>query len=125
MLNIVLVTPRPEALQTFAGALSAQPGVRLKHVTSGREALGAAHLAAPHLVIIDAKLPDMEPLDLVQKLLTVNALVNTAVVSPLAEAEFHEASEGLGVLSRLPLDPGEKEAADLMGKLRLVLGEQP
>jgi DNA-binding response OmpR family regulator len=125
MLRIVLVTPRPEALEKFAAALSAHAGVRLEQVTSGSGALAAVSLAAPHLVIIDAKLPDMEPLELVQKLLTVNALVNTAVVSPLAEAEFHEASEGLGVLSHLPLDPGEKEAADLMGKVRLVLGEQP
>ena len=89
---------------------------------SGAEALETAEASAPHLVIIDTGLPDYEPLELVQKLLMVNAMVNTAVVSPLSEEEFHEASEGLGVLARLPGEPGETDAADLLDKLRMVLG---
>jgi hypothetical protein len=52
----------------------------------------------------------------------VNAMVNTAVISPLAEADFHEVSEGLGVLGRLPEEPGESDAYDLLGKLKRVLG---
>ena len=82
----------------------------------------AVRTSPPHLVIIDANLPDTPPLELVQKLLMVNAMVNTAVISPLAEEEFHEASEGLGVLCRLPLEPGTAEAADLLRKLRKLLG---
>ncbi len=78
--------------------------------------------ACPHLVVVDSDLPDTDPLGLVQKLLMVNAMVNTAVISPLAEEQFHEASEGLGVLSRLPVEPGHSDAADLLHKLRRVLG---
>ena len=74
-------------------------------------------------MIIDTGLPDSAPLALVQKLLLVNAMVNTAVVSPLSEAEFHEASEGLGVLARLPGEPDETDAADLLIKLKTLLGE--
>ena len=73
-------------------------------------------------MIIDADLPDMAPLDLVQKLLIVNAMVNTAVVSPLSDEEFHEASEGLGILGRLPNDPGMNDAGEMLHKLRTVLG---
>jgi hypothetical protein len=73
-------------------------------------------------VIIDSDLPDIAPLDLVLKLVKVNAMVNTAVVSPLSDEEFHEASEGLGVLGRLPVNPGERDAAGLLGKLKVVLG---
>jgi DNA-binding NarL/FixJ family response regulator len=122
MLRIVLATARPEALQAFAAALSSNPEVHLQHVASGAEALEAVRVSAPHLVIIDSGLANNEPLELVQKLLMVNAMVNTAVVSPLSEEEFHEASEGLGVLGRLPKEPGESDAADLLGKLRMVLG---
>jgi DNA-binding response OmpR family regulator len=96
MLRLVLATNRPKALQAFAAALSSNPEVQLTHVVSGAEALAAAHTSSPHLVIIDADLPDIAPWELVQKLLTVNAMVNTAVISPLSEAEFHEAGEGLG-----------------------------
>jgi DNA-binding response OmpR family regulator len=122
MLHLVLVTPRLEALRSFIEALSSNPEVRLEHVNSGAAALAAVRTVAPHLVIIDAGLPDTAPLELVQRLLMINALVNTAVISPLSEVQFHEASEGLGILSRLPIEPGRLEANDLVGKLRIILG---
>ena len=123
MLLIVLASAHPEALHSFAAALSADPEVQLQQVTSGTEALEVGRTFPPHLMIIDY-LADIEPLSLVQKLLTVNAMVNTAVVSPLADEEFHEASEGLGILGRLPVESGMSEAADLLQKLRQVLGRQ-
>ncbi|MCK9376634.1 MAG: response regulator [Syntrophobacterales bacterium] len=122
MLHIVLASARPKAMQAFAAALSSDQEVKLENVVSGAEALEAVRTTAPHLVIIDADLPDTAPLDLVQKLLMVNALVNTAVVSPLSEEEFHEASEGLGILSGLPTEPGRSDAEGLLRKLRAVLG---
>jgi PleD family two-component response regulator len=121
MVHIVLVTPRLKALQRFSEALSSNPEVRLDSVISGVEAVEAVRTVVPHLVIIDSNLPDTTPLDLVQKLLMINALVNTAVICPLSDAEFHEVSEGLGILSRLPVEPGRTEAADLVRKLRMVL----
>jgi len=39
---------------------------------------------------------------LVREIISANAMVNTAVVSPLCDADFHDKSEGLGVLCRLP-----------------------
>jgi DNA-binding NarL/FixJ family response regulator len=123
MLRVVLATNRPKALQAFAEALSSDPEVQLQGVVSGAEALEAARTTAPHLVIIiDPDLPDIAPLDLVKKLLMINAMVNTAVVSPLSDEEFHEASEGLGILGRLPGDPGRSEAVEMLRKLRTVLG---
>ena len=122
MLHIVLATARSQGMQPFAAALASNPEVNLHEVISGAEALEATRTTAPHLMIIDADLPDTAPLDLVQKLLMVNAMVNTAVVSPLSDAEFHEASEGLGVLGRLPHDPGRSDAGELVRKLRTLLG---
>jgi DNA-binding response OmpR family regulator len=123
MLQVVLATARPEAWPSFVKALLSDPEVQLKKVASGAAAIEAVRATPPHLVIIDASLPDTSPPELVQELLMVNALVNTAVVSPLAEEEFHEASEGFGILSRLSLKPGAPEAHELLRKLRLVLGE--
>jgi DNA-binding NarL/FixJ family response regulator len=120
--QIVLATSRVKAWHAFAAALSSHPEVQLKQVSSGAEALEAVRAAAPQLVIIDASLPDATPLDLVRQLLAVNALVNSAVVSPLGEEEFHEASEGLGILCPLPENPGRGEAEALLLKLRMVLG---
>jgi DNA-binding NarL/FixJ family response regulator len=122
MLRIVLATARPQALEAFAAALASNPEVQVQLAPNGAAALEATRTAAPQLVIIDQSLADAEPLELVQKLLMVNAMVNTAVISPVSEDEFHEASEGLGVLASLPESPGAVEAADLLKKLQTVLG---
>ena len=122
MLQVVLATARPETWPHFVEALLSDPEVRLRQVASGTETLEAVRAAPPHLVIVDAGLPDTGPLELVQRLLMVNALVNTAVVSTLTDEEFHEASEGLGILSPLPSEPRGFEAAELLHKLRKVLG---
>ena len=122
MLRIVFATARLKDLQVFAEALASNPEVQLTYALSGAEALEAVRTSVPHLVIIDSRLPDTGSLDLIQKLLMVNAMVNTAVVSPLSEEEFHEASEGLGILGRVPEEPGRSAAADLLGKLKMVLG---
>jgi len=121
MLRIVLVTALPESVRSFAEALLLEPEVHLDYAGSGAEALTIARTASPHLVVLDSELPDAEPLKLISELLTLNAMVNTAVISPLPEEEFHEASEGLGVLARLPLNPGGDDAAELVRKLRRVL----
>jgi hypothetical protein len=77
-------------------------------------------------VIVDASLPDMEGLDLVRRLLPVNAMVHTAVISELPEERFHEVSEGLGVLGRLPPRPTAAQAAELLGRIRrLSAGVRP
>jgi DNA-binding response OmpR family regulator len=123
MLRILLTTARPEAFHSFSETLLSDSGVRLHQVASGAEALSAVRASSPNLVVIDSDLPDAKPLDLVMELLKVNAMVNTVVVSPLPEEEFHEASEGLGVLGRLPVEPGENDALEMLGKLRKVLGQ--
>lgn len=78
--------------------------------------------SSPHLAVIDTDLPDIGTLDLVSELLRIDAMVNTAVVSGFSDGEFHEASEGLGVLSKLTLNPGREEAIELLQKLHRVLG---
>jgi ActR/RegA family two-component response regulator len=125
MLHILLVTHRLPRLGSFTQALCSDPEVRFESVSSGGEALDVLRTAPPHLAVVDVDLADTEPLRLVQGMMTLNAMVNTAVVSPLSEEAFHEASEGLGVLARLPLDPGGNDAEALLIKLRKVMGLIP
>lgn len=121
MLHILLVSIRRERIRPFTGGLSSDPEICLDHAASGTEALTAIDAKCPQLVIIDSELPDTDPLGLVKKIIRVNAMVNTAVMSALLDHEFHEAAEGLGILLRLPLDPGPREADSLLKKLRSVL----
>ena len=122
MLHILLATTRLETTHPFVETLSADSQVQLDLAASATEVIEAVRASAPHLVIIDYKLPDAEPLSLISEIVMVNAMVNSAVVSPLSEQEFHEASEGLGVLACLPVDPGKNDATRLLKGLRKILG---
>jgi DNA-binding response OmpR family regulator len=122
MLHILLVTVRREHIESFAQGLSSDPEVRLDEAATGEEALNIVRTGCPHLVIVDSLPGDEGPLDLVREMIGANAMVNTAVVSPLSDADFHDKSEGLGILSRLPPDPGNSDSKALVQKLRGVLG---
>ncbi len=122
MLHILLVTAHPEIFRSFTEGLSSDPGVCLEQVTARADAMGIVRAQCPHLVIVDSGAPDSDSLDLVREMISVNAMVNTAVVSPLSDADFHDKSEGLGVLCRTPVEPGKKEARELLLKLRAVIG---
>jgi hypothetical protein len=72
-------------------------------------------------VVVDSQLPDFKPLDLALEIIKVNAMVQTAVVSSLPDEDFHEQSEGLGVLARIPPDPSAEDAVEVIGMLKSFL----
>jgi DNA-binding response OmpR family regulator len=72
------------------------------------------------LVIVDEQLDDMSGIAFVKQLVKLNPLVNTAIVSALTTEEFHEATEGLGVLMRLPVQPQERDTDALLAILEKI-----
>jgi len=122
MLKIILVSSRQKTLKPFINALQSDQDVSLDLQDSPDAVLDQVRQQAPHLVIIDDHLEEMVPQDLAMELLQVNALVNIAMISSMAEEEFHEATEGLGLLPRLPSPPGAEEAPVLLGRLREMPG---
>lgn len=122
MLQILLLTIRQEATRRFADTISSDPGANLEAVSSVSVALDIVRNRLPHLAVIDYAFPDINWVDVVREMIAVNAMVNTAVLSPLSDADFHEKTEGLGILCRLPPEPDDKDAGYLLQKLREVLG---
>lgn len=112
-MSILLVTPRAQALAAFTEALGRDSGLPVAHAATWDEALAAMKPAPPKFMVLDQGLAEGAPLELALKALMVNAMINLAVVSPLGEVEFHEASEGLGILAPIPLNPDAKDGAAL------------
>ena len=69
------------------------------------------------LIIIDENLDGQSGLIIAKDMIRVNALAHLALVTTLSPEEFHEASEGLGVLTSLPPHPGAKDAERLLNAL--------
>jgi two-component SAPR family response regulator len=73
------------------------------------------------LVITDENLGDMTGLEFVRKVVSKKPMANCAVISSLTPEDFHEKSEGLGILMQLPVRPGRKHAEILIAKLKSIL----
>ncbi|MFO7629285.1 MAG: response regulator [Prochlorococcaceae cyanobacterium] len=73
------------------------------------------------LVIADEHLPDMTGLELARKVVLINPMVNIAVASSLSQEDFHEASEGLGILMQLSPDLRDEEIGILLRNLKGIL----
>ncbi len=122
VIKLLLVTPTRKALGDFASALKTNDEVELLWAESGGNALAIAAETFVDLVVIDTVVGDMTGLDLAEKMLSVNPMINCTVVSLLTSKEFHEASEGLGLLAQLPANPGKEHAEDLLQRIKNIKG---
>lgn len=65
------------------------------------------------LAVLDEKLPDSTGEKLAEEIIKINAMTNTTLVSDLSDHDFHEATEGLGILMKLPKVIDEEKAQEL------------
>lgn len=102
--SCIIVTPRSDDLQSFSQGLQ-EHGVSVAMKPDAKTLLESIRQTPVNLVVVDQELPESDPVRLVMDILTVDATIQTAVITPLSEGDFHEASEGLGVLKGLPVHP--------------------
>ena len=95
--------------------------IEISWATSGQNALNIISDHPFDLVIVDDQLSDMAGLGFIKKLVTINPMINSALVSKLSHDEFHEQTEGLGILAQLPKKPNKVQADDLLKKLKRIL----
>ena len=118
----MLASSGENTFSALSSALKKHGDVNISRAESGDEALDMLSGKAHDLVIADEEFSDMTGLEFVKKLVVVNPMVNSAIVSRLSAEEFHEVGEGLGLLMQLPPLPGEVEAENLMRCLKKISG---
>lgn len=117
----LLVSTRAKELSEFTEGLLST-GDELRCVGSAAEALDLASSSKPDLVVVDENMQGGTALELVQKLMGINAMINTAVISSLSPKDFHEESEGLGVLAQVPISPEKSDGDDLAKLFNRLVG---
>lgn len=88
---------------------------------SGSDAISRITERNFDLLVTDENLGDMTGLELIKKIISKKPLVNCAAVSSLLPDDFHEASEGLGILMQIPIRPGQEQAEKLLKQLKNIL----
>ena len=119
-MKILLLTSDKDSLNVFSTAIAEDANADLLWAISGNEALNVIKNTKIQLVVADEKLEDMTGLEFIKKLVMINPFVNCMLLSPLSHDDFHEVSEGLGILMQLPLQPGEKDASALLQYLNKI-----
>lgn len=117
-MQVVILTDRKDALGDFALGL----GAEIEWAKTAPEVLGRAQTPPWQLVVVDAMTSGMDYKAFLMDLLRVNAMLSTVVVTDMSEDEFHEDSEGLGVLCSVPENPGQGHGAEAMDRLRRLTG---
>ena len=110
-MELLLVTPRPEAWNECLPVFQ-RGGNTLQQAASLED-------AAP--IILDLGLEGKALRQAVIDIMMINASVHTAVVSDMDPDEFHEATEGLGILMPLPTSPKAGDAERLLKALAGVM----
>jgi ActR/RegA family two-component response regulator len=119
---ILLVSPDPSQKHSFAVELGKESRLPLVTAPSAEEAL--AMLREQHIIlaVVDDQIGAHSGLDLIRRLIRIDAFMHTAVFTDAGEEEFHQRSEGLGILAKLPLAPGPEDARRLWKMMKQIAG---
>jgi len=121
LIQLLFVTSERNHFAALA-AVATNQNASIVWATSGGQALETVGQHPVDLVVADESVGDMSALELAERLVASNPMINCAVVSSLSDKAYHEASEGLGILMKLPPAPGEADGQRLLDHLSKVLG---
>lgn len=122
MPRILLVAEQVHNFEELTASLNSAQTVETMWAHTGKEALEKAAANSPDLVIVDEYVGKVSGLELIRRLMGVNAFIHTAAVSSKPHDAFHEASEGLGIMIQLPPRPGKFEAELILKTLNELAG---
>ena len=120
IINILLASRDKASMSAFKAGLE-ENQVQTAWAQSGSNAIARLTEGNFDLVVTDENLGDMTGLEFIEKVISKKPRVNCAAVSSLLPADFHEASEGLGILMQLPVRPGQEQAEKLLRQLKNIL----
>jgi len=122
MIRLLIVSSDKHAFADLTLFLKKKADIDISWAENGGTALNMIAKNPFDLAIAVDQLPDMTGLGFIKKLVTINPMINSALVSKLSHDKFHEQTEGLGILAQLPKKPDEKHAKDLLEQLKKIIG---
>lgn len=120
MLRFLIVSEKPDKLNDLKKGFI-RHGVRVDVKGSVHGVMEAMAGNGADLVIFDENVDGVDGKKLIEHLIKKNPMVNTALVSSMNDEDFHEYTEGLGILMKIPECPSEDVADDVLVRLQKLL----
>ncbi len=120
MIRILLISPEKNTLSDLKTEFE-KNATKITWIKSCEDVFSIIKKEKFDLIVTDEKLTDIYGIECIKKLILVNPLLNCAAVSSLSKDDFHEATEGLGILMQLPKKPDKKDAIKLLEHLNTIL----
>lgn len=122
MLRIVFAAKNYSGFVSLVDRLRQEPKTELIPVSSASAALQTLAEKNVQLLVAAELLEDSSGVACVRQVATQFPLVHTALCSALAPEDFHEFTEGLGVLMQLPLQPDHSDAEQILQRMAHISG---
>jgi DNA-binding LytR/AlgR family response regulator len=120
VLKIMLASNAAERFAPLAAGLWNEAEPELFQAESCSEVVDLLAAGDIELVVIDEDLADMKGVDVAKMLAQKYPFVNCMLVSSLPADDFHEVTEGLGVLLQLSSPPEMSAASEVLSHLSEV-----
>lgn len=105
MAKVLVVDDEPEAVELLVEFLSSK-GYEVLTATSGEEALRRVKEDRPHLVLLDVRMPQMNGLEVLQRIREIDAEMGVIMVTAVNEEDVGRKALELGAFDYIvkPLD---------------------
>ncbi len=125
MIVALLVSRKEKFLSEIKNTFEAN-NIETLQAYSGKEALSILsdkrlNVNVFDVVVADEELGDMSGLTFIKKVVGKNPMINSALVSSLSQKDYHDESEGLGILMQLPTPPSKESSVKLLDHLKSIL----
>lgn len=119
MLHIV-VAGEEKRFSTLLNILEKHKEFGIQIARTGQDILDLMDRTTIELVIVDEEVDGTSGEQLVRQIVSKNPLVYCCLVSSLPHDDFHEQTEGLGVLMQLSPNPGSDEVFKMLDRLEKI-----
>ncbi|MDY0362376.1 MAG: hypothetical protein RBR08_13065 [Desulforegulaceae bacterium] len=122
MKNVLIVSGNREKLKEVEKIFASDQDYKVFFAKRKEQVLDLVKNNFFTLVICDESTADDFPgKNLIEEIIKINAMVNTVLVSTLSDEDFHEFTEGLGILKKISPNPDEKEAKETFDYLEMII----
>ena len=121
MVHILIATPDKDSLLEFSTGFNKSNDVEFTWVMKCEEVIPKINQSKFDLLLVDEMLSDITGIECLNKVVLENPFLNTAAISSLSAKDYHEATEGLGVLMQIPVNSSAEDGEKLFDYLNNIL----